>query len=119
MPTEVEVHGVISTGVKMAAEIESLEKLLADKLPASELKEVKRILYGKELRYSDICLDVEWRRRVCQLVCCMHMPFSCGRNDKCLIRYRLHIYVYVFVCFHMWVYMVAMVGCLLGQNHIN
>ncbi|XP_064612645.1 beta-ureidopropionase-like [Liolophura sinensis] len=47
----------------MAAEIESLEKLLGDKLPASELKEVKRILYGKELRElklpEELVLDAE------------------------------------------------------------
>ena len=33
----------------MAAEFESLEKILEDHLPDRELLEVKRILYGKEL----------------------------------------------------------------------
>jgi len=34
----------------MAAEFESLERSLEKHLPASELAEVQRILYGKQLR---------------------------------------------------------------------
>lgn len=42
----------------MAAELESVEKVLEKHLPPSELAEVRRILYGKELRKLDLPPDV-------------------------------------------------------------
>ena len=36
----------------MSSEFESVEKSLEDHLPLAELAEVRRILYGKELRYQ-------------------------------------------------------------------
>ena len=34
----------------MAGEVENIEKFLDEHLPGDKLKEVKRLLYGKELR---------------------------------------------------------------------
>lgn len=48
----------LSQSVNMSGEFDSVEKSLAKHLPPAELAEVRRILYGKELRYVVIKLSL-------------------------------------------------------------